>query len=68
MADHPLGFAHLAADQRAFSQPTADTAWHEFFLRVFLQVPPSRPAVEAGCGGPLSIWNVWDIYLFWHKS
>jgi hypothetical protein len=41
--DHPLGYAHLTAHQRVFSQHSDDTARHGFFLRVFLQVPPSRP-------------------------
>jgi hypothetical protein len=47
MADHPLGFAHLTSRQRTFSQRTADTAWHGFFLWVFLQGPSRRPLGRA---------------------
>jgi hypothetical protein len=44
LADHPPEFAHLKAHQSAFSHGTANTAWPGFFLRIFLQVPPSRPS------------------------
>jgi hypothetical protein len=41
MADHPLGFVRQDANVM-FSEHSAATAWHGVFLRVLLQVPPSR--------------------------